>query len=250
MTYVQYAEPYPTTRGDRWGSTKGRASAHRGADTAPGGLPFLAVADGVFVDSGKWSSILGNCARIEHADGMFSGYAHGANLGGVKAGKSIGRLGSFGLAGATGSAARGRHIHYTIGPTAESLFSGKTVDPWEYIAAHAAPQTHDAGDGGMYTATETDGVPGPVFYSLVQRWARDWGYTGPLDGKPGAQTWAAVQRALVEYGYSGPIDGKPGARTYAAWQKWAQRAGYRGPLDGVLGRESYKSIARTLNIAY
>lgn len=249
MTYTTYAEPYPATRGDRWGATEGRASAHRGQDTAPGGLPFLSVAEGVFADNGQWSSILGNCARIEHADGMFSGYAHGASLAGVKRGQRVGLLGAFGLIGATGSAARGRHMHYTIGPTYESLFSGKTVDPLEYIAAHSAPASHNA-DGGMYTATETDGIPGAIFYSLVQRWAKDWGYSGPLDGKPGPATWSAVQRALRDYGYSGPIDGAPGPKTWAALQRWGRQGGYAGPDDGALGRESYKAIARTLNRAY
>lgn len=248
MSYVQYAEPYPQTRGDRFGATAGRAHPHRGQDTAPGGLPALALADGIFIGA-RWSNVLGNCAAIKHADGKKSGYAHLANTNGVVAGRSISRGAAFGLLGATGSAARGRHLHYTVGDDDWGVFQGHVQDPLTWIADHSGPQTHNA-DGGMYTATETDGVPGPVFYSLVQRWAQDWGYTGPLDGKPGPATWAAVQRALVDYGYRGPIDGAPGRQTFAAWQRWARQGGYTGPDDGALGKQSYRAIACTLNVAY
>lgn len=248
MTYVQYDEPYPYSRGDRFGATEGRVRAHRGQDTAPGGLPALAVADGRFVGS-TWSNELGNCVAIAHADGKFSGYAHLANYNGAEAGRSISRGAGFGLIGATGSAARGRHLHYTIGNDAWGLISGAVEDPLAWILAHGAPQTQE-GNGGMYTATETDGVPGQVFYTLVQRWAQDWGYTGPLDGVPGKATWAAVQRALKDYGYTGPADGVMGSRSYAAWQNWARQGGYSGPVDGALGKASYRAIARTLNVAY
>jgi len=99
-----------------------------------------------------------------------------------------------------------------------------------------------------YSSTESDGIPGPQFYKLMQLWAREDGYNGPVDGVLGKNTWAAIQRGRKRWdGYDGPIDGIPGVNTYKALQRAAQHGGYDGPIDGVLGKNSYRGLAKLLN---
>jgi GH25 family lysozyme M1 (1,4-beta-N-acetylmuramidase) len=99
------------------------------------------------------------------------------------------------------------------------------------------------------TTTQSDGVPGTVFWQRAQHWLsiKD-GYTGPIDGAPGENTYKALQRDLAaHYGYTGPIDGVPGTNTYKAWQRQASHYGYTGPIDGAMGPNSYRAIATFLN---
>lgn len=249
MSYTRYAEPYPESRGDRFGATEGRAHAHRGQDTAPGGLPALAIARGRIVRK-IYNTALGNVTVLQHDDGKFSGYAHTKTASEYALGTVIELLESIGCQiGATGTAQDGRHLHYTLGNDIEGVISGHVEDPLAWIGAHSAPES-STGGGDLYTATETDGIPGIVFYTLLQRWAADWGYTGPEDGKPGPNTWAAVQRALRPYGYTGPDDGQPGPNTYAALQRLAAQNGYTGPADGQPGPNTWRAVARFLNRIY
>ncbi|CAM3375536.1 GH25 family lysozyme [Stackebrandtia soli] len=113
------------------------------------------------------------------------------------------------------------------------------------------------GDGGPppgedplpKTSTETDGIPGVIFWQRAQNWlSMEAGYTGPIDGVPGVNTYAALQRELRDhYGYTGPIDGVPGPNTYAALQRLAAEHGYTGPIDGVPGPNTWRGVARFLN---
>lgn len=251
--YVQYAEPYPASRGDRFGATAGRARPHRGQDTAPGGLPALAVADGTFVGA-KWDPALGNVVAIAHADGMFSGYAHLAHVRGVVAGQQVGRLGGFALLGATGTAQKGRHLHYTIGLDPWGVISGRVQDPLEWINGHLGPQTQQGsgeGSGDWYSAAAIDGMPGHVLYQMMQLWAREGGYAGPIDGDLGVNSWKGIQTVLAGHnGYTGLVDGKPGKLTWAAVQRAAMHGGYRGPDDGVMGANSWRGLATLLNAKF
>lgn len=99
------------------------------------------------------------------------------------------------------------------------------------------------------TSTQSDGVPGTVFWQRAQHWLSiEDGYTGPIDGQPGMNTYKALQRDLAaHWGYTGPVDGVPGTATYKAWQRQAARYGYTGPVDGVMGPNSYRAIATFLN---
>lgn len=98
------------------------------------------------------------------------------------------------------------------------------------------------------TTTETDGVPGPVFWQRAQNWlSKEWSYTGPVDGVPGVNTYSALQRAMREYGYTGPVDGVPGVNTWSAVQRLGTGWGYTGPVDGVMGPNSWRAFARFLN---
>ncbi|OLF08367.1 muraminidase [Actinophytocola xinjiangensis] len=98
------------------------------------------------------------------------------------------------------------------------------------------------------TTTETDGVPGPVFWQRAQHWlSLEWSYTGPIDGAPGQYTYMALQRAMRGYGYTGPVDGVPGVNTWSAVQRLGAQWGYTGPVDGVMGPNSWRAFARFLN---
>ncbi|SEM73192.1 M23 family metallopeptidase [Cryobacterium luteum] len=153
MSYVQYSEPYPSSRGDRYGATKGRSGPHRGQDTAPGGLPALAVARGRIVRK-IWSAALGNIVVLQHADGKYSGYCHLATPSTYAIGVYVNRGESVGAAiGATGTAQTGRHLHYTIGDDITGVLSGHVQDPLVWINAHtsAAPTGVSATSGAATT---------------------------------------------------------------------------------------------------
>ena len=123
--------------------------------------------------------------------------------------------------------------------------SGVRINPLEYIAQHQPP----APGGLPKTSTESDGIPGTVFYQRMQNWLRlTNGYTGPIDGVPGTNTYAALQRAMRGYGYTGPIDGAPGINTWRAVQRLASGYGYTGPIDGVMGPNSWRGFARFINL--
>jgi len=133
-----YAEPYPESRGDLFGATEGRVRPHRGQDTAPGGLPALAIAAGTIVAK-TWSGELGHIVVIEMADGKFSGSCHLATASRFPIGHEVGILGDLGaLIGSTGTAAKGRHLHYTLGDDLLGIISGHVQDPLAYIKAHQA----------------------------------------------------------------------------------------------------------------
>lgn len=99
------------------------------------------------------------------------------------------------------------------------------------------------------TTTQSDGVPGTVFWQRAQHWlAIEDGYTGPIDGKPAVNTYQALQRDLTaHWGYRGPVDGVPGTATYQAWQRQAAHYGYTGPIDGDPGPATYRALATFLN---
>ena len=183
----------------------------------------------------------GHTVTIHHSNGYRTQYMHlsaftlgnGASVG---QGGIVGRSG--GAAGAPGSgSSTGPHLHWhMINP------SGQRINPLDFMAT-------DPGGGGLpKTSTESDGVPGKVFWQRMQNWLRITnGYTGPIDGVPGPATYAALQRAMRGYGYTGPIDGVPGKNTWAALQRLAAQHGYTGPIDGVMGPNSWRGVARFLN---
>lgn len=73
------------------------------------------------------------------------------------------------------------------------------------------------------------GVPKPIAepnalqkrnWKLMQKYLRQWGYTGAIDGKPKQGTWMAIQKWLkTRHGYVGAIDGIPGPMTYAVLKR-------------------------------
>ncbi|WP_433686070.1 peptidoglycan DD-metalloendopeptidase family protein [Micromonospora carbonacea] len=182
----------------------------------------------------------GHTVTIHHSDGYRSQYLHLSQFllsdgTAVAAGTVVGRSG--GAAGAPGSGnSTGPHLHWhMINP------SGVRINPLTYVG-------QNPGGGLPKTATEQDGIPGPICYKRMQNWLRiTSGYLGPIDGVPGVNTYAALQRAMRGYGYTGPIDGVPGVNTWKAVQRLASGWGYTGPVDGVMGPNSWRGFARFLN---
>lgn len=233
MTYVQYSEPYPESRGDRFGSTIGRPHPHRGQDTAPGGLPATAVADGV-VAGIRYSSVLGNIVVLRHADGKYSGYCHLASVS-VSMGQSIARGQGVGTIGATGTAAQGRHLHYTIGNDLWGCESGHVEDPLAWINAHSAPPA----------PTWSYWEPSGDLAKRVQRaLAKKGRYSGAIDGIFGPATRKGVQLTIRGVGYDGPIDGLIAGTGCGLIQEYAKKYGsYTGPIDKQLGAASWTGFA-------
>ncbi|RYE88836.1 MAG: hypothetical protein EOO75_12880, partial [Myxococcales bacterium] len=122
---------------DGWGSTCcGRTNPHRGVDfPQPKNTPIPAVADGV-VRRNEYNGCLGNALVIEHADGMFSGYAHLVGGSPLPIGAVVKRGDTIGHVGSTGTCTTGPHLHLTMSPGVDGFKSGTTVDPYAYIQGH------------------------------------------------------------------------------------------------------------------
>lgn len=133
------------------------------------------------------------------------------------------------------------------------------LNPWPFIQHYVAggPNPNQPAQGNpdtgkdWYTSTAVDGIPGPVFWQMVQLWAREDGYTGPIDGDMGPNSWKGIQQGRAKYdGYTGPIDGEPGPNLWKAIQKVAGFGGYQGPIDGDPGPNTYRGLANWLNGRY
>jgi murein DD-endopeptidase MepM/ murein hydrolase activator NlpD len=117
-------------------------NGHRGTDYNgfKEGTPLLAVADGTIVLN-KFSAVLGNVVVLQ-VGGKFFGYCHMVKPSPLQAGEVVQAGETVGLAGTTGSASSGVHLHLTLGTTAESVFGGQVYDAdaflKEKIAAEAA----------------------------------------------------------------------------------------------------------------
>lgn len=103
---------------------------HNGYDlVSPGGTPIYAVHDGE-VEIARVVGTYGNYIKLNHGDGVETGYAHLSAFGAgivpgakVRAGQVIGEVGSTG--GSTGA-----HLHFEV------LIDGKFVDPLEFMRSH------------------------------------------------------------------------------------------------------------------
>jgi murein DD-endopeptidase MepM/ murein hydrolase activator NlpD len=147
----------------RFGATANRPTPHRGLDYAPPANTVIPAATEGVVRLIQWSDILGWVVVQSGRDtvanrNVFIGYshlscathgidckgprAHGAHsplrstkVGDRKAaGEPVGRVGN------TGTASRGAHLHLTIGPMVNSVFSGTVWDPEKFIDEQIAAQ--------------------------------------------------------------------------------------------------------------
>lgn len=132
---------------DGWGSTAGRSNPHRGVDfPQPGGTPIPAVADGV-VRVTTFNGCLGNVIVLEHADGMFSGYAHLIAPSPLSVGAVVAKGETIGRVGTTGTCTTGNHLHLTMSPSVNGYYTGTTVDPYTYIQEHKVCDCDRSGGG-------------------------------------------------------------------------------------------------------
>ncbi len=124
------------------------------------------------------------------------------------------------------------------------------------IAGGGQPATSGGSTGPIpQTSTESDGIPGPIFWKRVQYVGRrDFGYTGPIDGVPGPNTEKVMvritARELNRRGSpftSAVNDGIPGSIYWSRVQTVGRQSfGYGGVIDGVPGpatRLAEKKIA-------
>ncbi|WP_238596744.1 M23 family metallopeptidase [Psychromonas sp. psych-6C06] len=103
----------------------GKLSRHRGVDIAgPAGMPLIATAAGVVVESGRRGGY-GLMVEIQHGNGLTTRYAHAIELT-VKVGEIVSKGQQVAVMGSTGRST-GPHIHYEV------LKSGRQVDPDYYI---------------------------------------------------------------------------------------------------------------------
>ncbi|WP_328907048.1 LysM peptidoglycan-binding domain-containing M23 family metallopeptidase [Streptomyces sp. NBC_00234] len=104
---------------------------HTGADfQAASGTSVRAIGPGTVVSAG-WSGAYGNEVVIQHADGMYSQYAHQSSLN-VSVGETVTGGQQIGLSGSTGNSS-GPHLHFEVrtGPS-----YGSDVDPVSYLRQH------------------------------------------------------------------------------------------------------------------
>jgi hypothetical protein len=109
------------------------------------------------------------------------------------------------------------------------------------------PATHVVNTGGehRYTATESDGIPGPIYIARVQTLGRERRiYSGPIDAVTGKNTEIARVKITAQAlnGWKrGPhttsdLDGIPGKNYWTAVQDvGAAHFGYTGKIDGIPG---------------
>jgi murein DD-endopeptidase MepM/ murein hydrolase activator NlpD len=119
---IAIGTPYHAT-GSNWSS-----GYHTGVDfLAPSGTVVKAVGAGTVVTAGNGGSY-GNQVVIQHADGMYSQYAHLSSIA-VSAGQTVSEGQQLGLSGATGNVT-GPHLHFEVrtGPD-----YGSDVDPLAFL---------------------------------------------------------------------------------------------------------------------
>ncbi len=113
--------------GPRGRSRSRRVAFHKGLDIrAPFRTPVVATADGTVSFSGGMRGY-GNYIRIDHGEGIESGYGHMTTRS-VKTGDYVRRGDTLGLMGATGNATT-IHVHYEV------CVNGDYLDPLFFIPA-------------------------------------------------------------------------------------------------------------------
>lgn len=115
-------------------------NGHRGVDYNgfKEGTPLLAIADGKIVLN-KWSDVLGNVVVLQ-VGAKFFGYCHMSKPSPLKVGKVVAAGGVVGVAGTTGSASSGVHLHLTLGTEVTSVFSGTVYDADAFLKEKIAAE--------------------------------------------------------------------------------------------------------------
>jgi hypothetical protein len=194
---MNYRLPFPDstipTGGTFRDRTPPRTAYHRGTDWsyfkgARGAIP--AVCNGRVVAKG-WSSIVGWWVEIlsTEGDGMYWTYCHMANPTPLNVGDTPTTGITVGDVGATGSAARGAHLHLAgskvLHGGMQSLVD-KLIDPHAYIAARSTAPA-DSGKPIEIIIPEVEPTDMPIAIKPnIIAWPN--GYTNSYDD----QVWAAL----------------------------------------------------------
>lgn len=116
----------------RYGATENRPNPHRGLDFGvKSGSPIKFGANGTVMWV-KWSDCLGwmiSYRFMHEGKVLFAGHSHMLKKPKWKAGDRVKASDIAGLVGNTGACSRGAHDHMTIGPTANHVFIGATINP-------------------------------------------------------------------------------------------------------------------------
>lgn len=191
------ANPYVTSPfGMRWHPVDLVWRFHAGTDyRAPTGTRLRAVASGRVVAS-QWAGVAGNYVRIDHGDGVWSGYHHlSKRL--AEVGDRVAAGDVIGYAGATGNVTAA-HLHFEIS------VDGTRVDPAAFLAARigltsgggtTTPTAPDPIDPGTAPAPLTPEEP-DIMATIIQRGTSSGTRTLVLEGGvvPGLGTYSV--RAL------------------------------------------------------
>lgn len=131
--------PFPkSTITSRYGVTEGRKTAHRGLDYAVAKNAWVPASAPGEVMLNAWSDVLGWVLVQSVWDSVnkkvvYAGYSHLKRRSPHKVGSRITEGQGIGIQGNTGSASRGDHLHFTVGPTVKHVFIGVTFDPEKFI---------------------------------------------------------------------------------------------------------------------
>lgn len=108
-------------------------NGHRGTDYNgfKAGTKLKAVADGKIVLN-TYSKVLGNVVVLKVGLNFF-GYCHMDKPSALAVGAVVKAGDVVGLAGTTGSASSGVHLHLTLGLTKMAVFSGKVFDAHKFL---------------------------------------------------------------------------------------------------------------------
>lgn len=153
MTY-NWCLPFPVVS-DAFGTHSAERKAmglgpHRGCDyngfNAAGkrvfkfglGTPLPAVGDGV-VTLNKWTDVLGWVVEIKVGKWFFT-YCHMQKQSSLKVGDKVKSGQTVGLAGSTGSASNGPHLHFTLSLTSGGGITGKVFDAHTFLVKAIAAQ--------------------------------------------------------------------------------------------------------------
>jgi murein DD-endopeptidase MepM/ murein hydrolase activator NlpD len=115
-------------------------NGHRGTDYNgfPEGTPVHAVSDGK-IALVQWSSVLGWVIVLQVGLRYF-GYCHLHEQPILKRNDKV-KIGDvLGKAGTTGSASSGTHLHFTLGLSKNSVFSGPVLDADKFITTQKAKE--------------------------------------------------------------------------------------------------------------
>lgn len=115
-------------------------NGHRGVDFAPaGGGALRAVSDGVVVRN-EYQSALGWVVTVRAADGCYWSFCHMASQSPIPVGSAVTRGTVMGAVGNTGTAALGRHLHFTMSGMSSDPGTGPVFDPITYISTRLKPK--------------------------------------------------------------------------------------------------------------
>jgi murein DD-endopeptidase len=191
----------------------GKMAKHRGVDVA-GTFPVTAAGPGIVSHIGWNRTGGGHVVIINHGD-IHTVYYHGAHKTPLAKGQRV-QTGDFIYTSGSTGASTGPHLHFEV-RTGRTGQWGTDVDPMPYLQGTGPKpllpvtgkpsrdtwrELQRALQAGGYDPGRIDGLPGPMTYRALQRWAG-----AKVDGQFGPETRRKVQQKLgvTPDGFWGPL---------------------------------------------